>query len=149
MAPLTEEQLAMIAEHTERGVSKALRKHTRGTAAAFLFLLATSIGVYQIGQNGNADARDAIVTSGQAVSVSGCNRDFKSTQVLRGLITSAQVVQKSERDKGHLSQEQYEVGKKFYDDQLVRITLPDCLLAQNVVTSDPNATIRVPTPLRP
>lgn len=147
--PLTQAQLDLIADHTDRGVRKALRKYARGATLAFLFLLACFIFAYQSGQNESDSSRRAIVDSGQVVAVSGCNRDFRSTQVLRGLITSAQKVQKSELKKGHISEAQYKVGKDFYDEQLQKIVLPDCLLARQVLTSDPNKPLHVPTPLRP
>lgn len=154
MAPMTPEQLQFFTDQTQRAVRLATKRVTRRASAGFLILLLGLGGQYYVGQQDLVHRRDiaqkqraAIVTTGNAVAVTGCNRDFVSTKALRGLLTSALAQTKDARKRGDITEIQYTRAQTFYSKQLSLLVLPDCRPVTHLVSADPNKPIAVPTPL--
>lgn len=93
--------------------------------------------------------RQAIVDSGRAVSVDGCNRDFNTITKLRGILITSKDFAKSAYKEGSISRDRYSRSIKFYDDQLAELRLPDCRKAKTVVNQDPKTPVRIPVPRYP
>lgn len=148
-SPLTEEQLALISHETEHAVRKGLKHQARRSIIGFLVLLAANIFVWSTGQAQNSDSREAIVQSGKVVSISGCNRDFQTIKSLRGVLISAQTFQIKALERGDISQAQFDRAQTYYDDQLAKLTLPDCRVAGEILTSETDEIPQVPVPLHP
>lgn len=155
-APFTDAQVEWLAQRDEylweehRGwFERRFKTRARKATVGFLILLAgvgfTQYSSDQVGR----ESRDAIVQSGRALAVDGCNRDFNSIQRLRSLLQSAQSAQRRAFLKGQVTPTQYAEGVKFYTEQLAQTPLPDCRHARNILTDDPSKPIQVPTPLHP
>jgi hypothetical protein len=95
------------------------------------------------------DGRQAIVQSGRVVAVDGCNRDFNSISQQRAVLQRAQVVIRQGYAKGQYTEAQYERAKKFYNQQLHKIDLPDCRTAKDIITDDPRNPGTLPVPRYP
>lgn len=154
MVPMTSEQLQFFTKQTERAVAKATRRVTQRATAGFLILLIGLGGQYYVGQQDLVARREiaqkqrtAIVHTGNAVAVAGCNRDFISTKALRGLLMSALSQTTAARKRGDISAEQYGRAKSFYTAQLANLPLPDCRPVAHLVSADPNKPTSIPTPL--
>lgn len=147
--PLTEEQLKLISSETQRAAGKALSRYRQSAIAGFL-ILTFGIGFvfWDSGQRA-ADSRHAIVQSGKAVSISGCNRDFLSAGVLRGLLLDGRQEIDKAAAKGRYPKDQLDTARKFYDRQLKRVSYPDCEAAGTILTSDRDQLPIVPKPLVP
>lgn len=152
--PFTQEQIEWLAER-EAALSglheKRERAHFhrfRNAALTGFLILVVGLGAsfYTQGQD-NADGRTAIVQSGRAVSVDGCNRDFVTTERFRNLLLRGQAAQKRALAEGDITQRQYDLGTKFYARELRLTPLPDCRESLEVVTDDPEAEVTVPEPL--
>lgn len=97
----------------------------------------------KVNQQGEA-SRKAIVKSGDAISVTGCNRDYDTIDTLRDeLEKSADRVHRFVRE-GTLSVAQGERQIAETRDLLKRYKLPDCRQADEILTSNPKAKIVVP-----
>lgn len=149
--PLTQEQLAFLTEQTQRAATKAsraaLRRYVRGATVAFTVMALAIGGSFYAQGTDSSQGRTAIVQSGRAVAVDGCNRDFKATERFRNLLLRGQAAQKRARADGDITQRQYELGREFYKRELRRTPLPDCRDALRILTDDPNVEVRVPPPL--
>ncbi len=114
--------------------------------AGFLVLIvAFSFGVWANSKTA-ADARDAIVTSGRAVAVDGCNRDYVDRQQLRKIFTTSMSETKAIYKSGEITKKRYMMAMKFYKNALNDLALPDCRNALNLITADPNRPVKVPVP---
>lgn len=140
---LSDEQIDMIAFHTERAARKALRAYVRGATVAFIILL---IGVglvfYEYKQ-----ARKAVIQSGSVIAVDGCNRDFRTIGTLRGVLESARANQHAAFRAGEITSERLRAFDVFYDEQLRLLRQPDCREAMEILTDNPSGLPRVPVPL--
>jgi hypothetical protein len=94
-------------------------------------------------------ARHAVVQSGRAVAVEGCNRDFESTKSLRGVLVASQAASAQSFKRGEITKQRYEQSQAFFKTQLEKLPLPDCRKVLRVVTDDPNKTTRIPVPSHP
>ena len=131
------------------GARRALKHYSRRSLVGFLVLLVGVALAIHGNSVTNQNARVAIVKSGKALAVDGCNRDFQAIGRQRGLLLRAQAASEKEFQKGHMTVQQHALAVKFYSEELSHIPLPDCRKARNILTDDPNAPIRVPTPLHP
>lgn len=156
-SPLTEAQLAYLTHQTERAAAKAarkesrlvLRRYVRGAVVAFLILLAGIGGSFYAQGTDSSASSTAIVQSGRAISVDGCNRDFHTIGKVRSVFMRSALFLRGQYERGDISLEAYERGVRYYSQQLATFPLPDCRAALTVVTDDPDAPIRVPVPLHP
>lgn len=154
--PLTEEQLAFFTAQTEHAVNKTVRHVVRRATVGFL-ILASGLGLalHQNAQEqghrraAGVEARQAVVHSGRAVAVDGCNRDFRTISSLRGILASSISIQRRAHERGQISDAQYKLGKKFYVKQLARLRLPDCRLAEHLLTDSPSVPLPDIVPLYP
>ena len=151
---LTPEQLKFFTDQTERAVHKATSRIVRRATIGFLILLGGLGGQYYVGQHDlearrtvAQQQRASIVRTGNAVAVSGCNRDFLSAKALRGLLMSATSEVDAAHRRGDITKTQFERAKAFYAAQLALLPLPDCRPVAHFVTSDPDKSILIPTPL--
>lgn len=150
-AVLTEEQLAFFTEQTRRAVHKSVRKVVLTAASGYVVLLVGLIIAF--GANANTseqseanqrEARVAIVDSGRAVAVDGCNRDFRNTDKFRGLLvrlkvaTTLNAAQPPAQRKAAIS---------FYNTTIADQKYPNCSAARSIITDDPTKPIVVPRPL--
>lgn len=97
------------------------------------------------------DGREALAASGNVVSVTGCNRDFRLYQKLRAVfVRSLQAIQ-DQHDAGLITDAQYDRARAFYVDQLQNFALPDCREVNDTLTDDPTQaqTQTTPEPLYP
>jgi hypothetical protein len=156
-SPLTQAQLEYLTHQTERAAAKAargesrkvLKRYVQGAVVAFLILL-TGLGwsLYAQGKD-SSEGRTAIVQSGRAISVDGCNRDFRTIGKVRDVFMRSALFLRAQYDRGDITLAAYERGVAYYSQQLATFPLPDCRAALTIVTDDPNATVRVPVPLHP
>lgn len=154
MAPMTPEQLKFFSEQTERAVHLATKRVVRRATAGFMILLLGLGGQYYVGQQDLSARREVaqqqrstIVKTGNAVAVAGCNRDFATTKVLRGLLSSAQAQTDAAFKRGDITAAQLARSKNFYTTQLGLLVLPDCRPVAHFVSADPTKDVVVPTPL--
>lgn len=158
--PLTDEQRDLLAREMHRSVRKALHTYTRNAVVGFLILLAVNVFVWRDSQALNKESRNkieqaskmsdlAVVRSGRAVSIGGCNRDFRTIQTLRGVLKTSKAFNEATAKRGEISPDRLARVKVFYDQQLDALKLPDCTKSSNVLTSDNHPPIHAPEPLHP
>jgi hypothetical protein len=149
MTPMTQEQMDWVSEQVHRAANKAARRSRNQSLIGFLILL-LGIGFVQWDGHHRSDAaRDAIVQTGNVIAVDGCNRDYVSRKEIRAVLARSRDFQKGALDRGDISQTQYDLAVKFYDERLDTLPLPDCRKAANVLSSDPDKVPEVPEPLHP
>lgn len=152
MAPFTPEQIEQIAREVDHGVRKGVRAVVCKARIGFLLLfLGVAVGFYVDSQHAQ-DARTAIVNSGRAVSVSGCNRDFRSITNDHNLLRAAERELRAayKAQEQPISKAQFDNAVRFYREQIEANPLPDCRKAREVVTDDPSKDPdSIPKPLYP
>lgn len=146
---LSAEDVQWMREGVRRESRKAVKRYRRDALAGFLILVIGISLVFWVARNDNAESQHAIVQSGRAVSVDGCNRDFRDRQKFRALLLKLEDVTRASAKAGRASPDQVKQAIAFYDSQLKAFSLPDCRAAANVVTNDPARTVHVPKPLTP
>ena len=148
--PMTQEQLEWISRQTSRAVNKAvenaMRVYSRVALSGFIILLLGLALTVTVMQNYDKDSRKAIVDSGRAVSVAGCNRDFESISRDRTLLARGRANLAKQHDHGEITDAAFARGDKFYEDELRNYQLPDCREALNLLTDNPDEPIYVPEP---
>lgn len=150
---MTKEQLDYFAQQTEhvatRAAKNAVRTYRNRALAGFIVLI-LGIGYVQHSQASNATtARNAIVKSGRVVSVTGCNRDFRTQTALRGVLQASESFSKQAAKNGTITQADLAERVKFYETQINNLELPDCRAAQAILTDDPRTIGDVPPALHP
>lgn len=153
---ISEEQLAWFSMQTERAVRKALWQYGKRAILGYVLLLAgIVIALLMIESDRDtrradaAQSRHALVVSGRAVSVSGCNRDFRTTKVLRGVLVASKRFNEQRLHRKEVTLEGFNRANAFYNDQLSRLALPDCRDAEHLLTDDPHEPIPQIPPLFP
>lgn len=101
------------------------------------------------GRKAGIEARTTIVNSGRAISVSGCNRDFRFGTTVRGVLQASRAQTQRALDRGDITPARAERAMKFYSDQLANLQLPDCRDALKILTDDPDQPLVIPKPLYP
>ena len=147
--PLTEEQLNLIGEETRRAANKVLHNYRRTAIVGFLVLLLANAYVWYDSNTNNQDSREAIVQSGQVVSVSGCNRDFRTTQALHAILQTSDDFNQAAAKKGDITQAQADEAHTYYQQFIKSLPLPDCKAAGDVLTSETGDVPPTPKPLTP
>lgn len=144
---MTSEQLEFFTGQTERAVRKALRVYSRRAIIGFivLFLAFTANVLYS--NHVASSGRDAVINSGNIVAVSGCNRDYRSAQAIRGVLIASKDFTKQAIKRGSLSPSEAIDRLNFYDTQLAKLPLPDCRQSASVLTDNPNVFRIAPHPL--
>lgn len=146
---LTKAQLDYFSEQTERAVRKALRRYVRGAVIGFL-VLAVGLGIaLHANATTSNHARQAVVNSGRAVTVAGCNRDYRATQRFRGLLTRAQATTAVQHKQHKITDQQFADAQNFYRTELAKLPLPDCRKVEVILTDNPDAPIVIPPALHP
>lgn len=115
----------------------ALRSYRNSAIVGFL-ILAIGQGVSTYTNNERLDGqRQAVVDSGNVVTIAGCNRDFKTALGQR---------QAFYRQPEQPSQPKLTEAEK---DRIIKALtpLPDCRHAQDAVTDNPDQTKKPPRPL--
>lgn len=141
--PLTQEQLEWVVEQTHLTAERAGREGARGVrkwaTIGYVTLVLGLIFVQQVGNNTSEKERSAIVDSGRAVSVDGCNRDYREDVRIRDVFLTSQSIVKARLKAGE-SPDPANDRKviQFYDAQLAAFELPDCRKAESLLTSDPD-----------
>lgn len=144
---MTEEQLFFFTSQTERAVEKGVREGVRQyrnrALQGFVLLVVGLICLtwFQSHETSQrralaAGQRDAIVKSGRAVALTGCNRDFKTAQAFQATIEAVREAAKRRPDSIERAN-----ALHFWDEVLRISPLPDCRMAENVVTQDPHRPI--------
>lgn len=153
---VTQEEIDFYRAERQEDIRGALRHFSKRAVAGFLILLVGLIVAFKVGSDYNThnnfvaeQNRNAIVQSGRVISVAGCNRDFKSISALRGILIRAQVSIALQHKAGVLTGTQYQRALDYYQKALDAIRLPDCRLAEEVVTDDPTKARPVPEALYP
>lgn len=144
---MTAEQLEFFTAQTERAVYKSLRTYSRRAVIGFALLFAAfTLNVLYSNRIG-ADARDAVINSGNIVAVSGCNRDFRSAQAVRGVLIASKDFTQQAIKRGTLPPAEAITRLNFYDTQLANLPLPDCRKSASVLTDNPDLSRLAPHPL--
>lgn len=143
---MTQEQLDFFTEQTLRAVKKATRRDRRTAIVGFLVLLVGLALALSTSARQADRTREAVVTSGRAVAVEGCNRDFVDRQDFRSLLERLKTASESNKTT---TPEQKQQAVVFYDAQLKRFVLPDCRKSAALLTDDPNAQIPIIAPYFP
>jgi hypothetical protein len=153
---MTEEQLEWWAESTRRAVDKALAKYMKRSAVGFLLLFVGFL--FNAWNNENqwdrietaaTEGRAALVESGDIIAVDGCNRDFRTTQALRGVLQASADFSRQNFKEGLIDQDQLNQRLSFYQSQLANLQPPDCRKTQGILTDDADHPLKVPEPLYP
>lgn len=137
---------AYLDKQREARTARHFKRFRNSALAGFLVLAGGIGGAFYTSQTDSDASRSAIVTSGRAVSVSGCNRDFHTVNTLRGILLRAQAFQAAARERGDITQAAFERGNAYYAEQLAALRPVDCRPSADVVTDDPNKTTHVPVP---
>jgi hypothetical protein len=153
---VTDEEIEFYSNERQTDIRRALKHFRNQALIGYLILLFGLLFVWQTFQHDQGERRkvaqaqrETIVRSGRAISVDGCNRDFRSTLKLRAVFIAAKQQTKAQHDQGAISDARYARTVKFYNDQLKEIVLPDCRKAREVVSQDPNRVVNIPRPLHP
>lgn len=125
----------------------AIRGYQRRALTGFLILLLGIGVVTKLDSDRGAAAREAIVDSGRAVAVLGCNRDFRTQQQVRGVLEASITRSQRRLEAGEITPNEHARQEEFLRAQLAQLPLPDCRLA--TITDDPNEEVMVPEPLHP
>lgn len=150
-AGLTEDQLAFFTEQTRRAVSKALWRYAKPVILTYCALIVGLVLAFHANavtarhqREQSSAQRTALVDSGRAVAVDGCNRDFRDKDDFRGVLIRLRAATTLSRTQ---TPEQKAAALSFYDKTLSKQAYPNCGAARSIITSDPNAPIVVPRPL--
>ncbi len=161
---MTEAQLNFFTHQTRRAVDRALKRYRRQAALGFALLL---LGFLYNAHNNNSqfdqinearnevvaasdNARKAIVASGRAVAIDGCNRDYAEDIRIRDVFFNSRRIVVTRLKSGESPNPMADkLAVKFYNQQLKNFALPDCRDADNIITDDPNAPIPVVIPFNP
>jgi hypothetical protein len=155
-APFSDQQLRwlsarehMLSAHGTHYSRTHIKRYAKSALAGFLILL-TGIGAaIHLGDNQANNARRAVVGSGRAVSVAGCNRDFDTITRVRSILLASEAFQAKQHRAGKITDEQFKAAKDFYQDQLSGLPLPDCREAAHILTDDPTKRVIIPVPRYP
>lgn len=128
---------------------QALRRYRTGALTGFVILTLGLLGAVGVSEHHNAKARQAVLDSGRAVAVVGCNRDFQQGAELRAIIKQGRDQIQQYVQEGTLTQAQADRSIKASNEALERLPLPDCRRVGDQLTSDPDEDIRVPEALYP
>lgn len=163
----TEDQLHFLRVSRKKAVHDALNRYVAGALVGFTIL---TLGLLYAVHTNSADeakqrqrdnaaatqrradaveARHAIVKSGRAVAVAGCNRDYRTIRKVRLVFIASKAETLNARLRGDINQRQFRRSERFYNAQLRSFPLPDCREARTIITDDPNHTTHIPTPLYP
>lgn len=147
---LSQAQRDFIQEHSQTTAVAAVRSYTRAAMVGFVLLLGgVGYTLYDARQFSN-ESRDAIVNSGRAVAIDGCNRDFESSQRFTKLLIRADKASASDRKAGNITAAVRLHAKEFYANEIRESSrFPDCRNAASVITDNIDATVRLPVPRFP
>ena len=138
---MTVEQLDYFTEQTQRAVKKATRRDRAVSRIAYIVLTVGLMVSLFIASHERAKAQDAVVESGRAVAVEGCNRDFEDRMRFRSLLKRLRAASEQAAKEGRTTEEQRQQAVAFYDQELKRFGLPDCRKSQDLLTSNPDKSI--------
>lgn len=154
--PFEPEQIVWLEESRRDSVRRAVKRFRNAALVGYLVLTVGVVVAFQNNHNESTQRRaqgvaqrDAIVKSGSAVAVDGCNRDFKTITGLRAVLMDAKTFQRNQLKQGHITPQQYATAKSYYNTQLGRLVLPDCRRAASVITQNPDKPVPAPVPLHP
>jgi hypothetical protein len=129
-----------------RDIRAALKHYTRRAMLGYVILFLAAVGnVYYARYKGD-QARDAIVRSGNAVAVVGCNRDFVDREKFRALLRRLKQSTDESFKNGRSTAGQHEAAVKFYTDELGNYTSIDCRASQHTISDNPLARFAEPAP---
>jgi hypothetical protein len=141
--PMTDEQLEFFTRQTDLAVRKALRKYSRAALAGFLILMiGVGIAFHNVStlaskvEKNAGESRSALVQSGRAVAVDGCNGRFESQSQFRDTLRRLDRSNALAYKNGTITAEQRRSAKEFYRGALGRAVLPDCRLAAKLLTDN-------------
>lgn len=148
---LTEDQLKQLDRKAERAAQRVLRRYRRSAMLGFAILLLGGVTERLISADDAHDARQSIVTSGNAIAVAGCNRDFRTAVGVQSILRNALANQERRFREGQVSKREIEVIRKISREQLKAYPLPDCRPAASSVTQDVDngGMTKVPHPFYP
>lgn len=149
-----------LQRHIDKRIREGIARYRRQAIAGFVILLVgLGLAAHVESKHNSAqrtEIRDqatqsqhAIVSSGDAVAVSDCNRDYNTIDGLRDELERSLIrLDQLEKD-GVYTHAQAQAGRDSTFDILQRYTLPDCRLADDVLTANPGKAIIVPKPRYP
>ena len=160
VADAADETLAAQEKVIQGRIKNAIRAYQRRAIGGFLVLFLGLGGAFYLDRQHNEDRRKeiiqqgakqdrAIVASGDAIAITGCNRDYETIDALRDqLEVSLKRIDSLEKD-GTYSPRQAEVARDSTREFLSKYHLPDCREADNTLTAEPKKPIIVPAPRYP
>lgn len=133
-------QVDWVVTQVETAADRAATRVRNRSLIGFLILLFGIMLTFYVDNQGRQDARNSIVTSGNAVAVHACNQDFKLIDVFR--VEVQRSVERLEKlPPSPDTTQRLEASQRFLDSY----TLPDCRDAR-IVTTDPAAVKAPPSP---
>lgn len=145
--PVSEEQIKLFAELSAETTRLSLRRYVRRMTVGFLILLAGTAAQHVVSSHDASVARNAIVKSGTAVAVDGCNARYDDRQSIRGIFLTLEAL--NVRNATHQPAEAVQDAQEFYEGQLDKLPLPDCRKQQHILTDTPYPAIKIPVPKHP
>ena len=131
-------------------VQKEFRHCRRQATVAFVILTVGIIAAFAIRVDESKQRDAAIVKSGTAIIVEGCNRDYTTIQAARAAVARARANTRRLEKSGAITPAEADAGQDQYDFALTKLVLPDCVAASKILSSDPGkAPAAQPTPLVP
>ena len=147
--PLTEDQLEWITKQNERIARRVLWLYVRWAMVGFVVLFVAFLGNVIYSNHLNAVSREQVVRSGDIVAVAGCNRDFQERLEIRGVLIESKAFTRQAYRRGAISEVERDLRIEFYNERLQGLPLPDCRVADEILTDDPDKPLREPAPLYP
>ncbi len=154
------EQVRETSERRSEVVARGvLRTFQRRAVVGFVVLAAGLVGGQYSGfkqqENARKDRtaianaqRQAIVDSGNAVAIAGCNQDFRDREATRGVLEDAR--EQLRKNKNRIPAQDYNEAIAFYQDELDnKLPLPDCRAAGHILTTNPKKVVAPELPLYP
>ena len=146
---LTDEEVAWYSAQRQADIKIALKNYSKRAFAAFALFFACAIGNAWYANKLASDGRRAVVDSGNVVAVDSCNRDYVDREKFRSLLKRLKAAAVANYEAGKSTIEQRDAAVAFYNSQLDAYPRLDCRGAATILTDDPKAVRRSPTPCYP
>src|SRR3954470_19503231 len=143
---ISEEEVAYYSAVRRRDIRSALRHYTYRAMVGYVILFLAAIGNVYYARSKGDQARNAIVRSGNAVAVAGCNRDFVDREKFRALLRRLKRSTDESFKSGRVTAVQHENAVKFYVDELANYPSIDCRRSTHTISDDPLGHFRSPPP---
>lgn len=136
---ITEEEVAFYSKVRQRDIKLALKHYTQRALVGYMILFIAAFANVLYARHKGDQARNAIVRSGNAVAVVGCNRDFVDREKFRSLLVRLKRSADENARRGNATPAQHATAVKFYKDELANYPSIDCRSSVHTVSANPEA----------